>query len=95
MDSQELGGIVRSLPFDCRKPNTARIENDRVSFSSPRILFITFAMTFSTLESVDPNSPSEVGPFDPVLPFEGDIADTEALEKWVVAVAVPAAMRGA
>jgi Peptidase family S41 len=49
---------------------------------------------FSTLESVDPSSPSEVGPFDPVLTYNGDIADTDALEKWVVAVAVPAATRG-
>jgi Peptidase family S41 len=50
---------------------------------------------FSTLESVDPGSASEVGPFDPVLTNDGDIADTTAVEKWVVEVAVPAAMRGA
>ena len=49
---------------------------------------------FSTLESVDPGSASEVGPFDPVLTYNGDIADTDALEKWVVAVAVPAATGG-
>jgi Peptidase family S41 len=48
---------------------------------------------FSTLESVDPNSPSEVGPFDPVLTYDGDIADTEAVEKWIVQVAVPASTR--
>jgi hypothetical protein len=48
---------------------------------------------FSTLQSVDPGSASEVGPFDPVLTYDGDIADTDALEKWVVTVAVPAASR--
>ena len=48
---------------------------------------------FSTLESVDPSSPNEVGPFDPVLTYDGDIADTAALEKWVVEVAVPAAVK--
>jgi hypothetical protein len=45
---------------------------------------------FSTLESVDPSSPNEVGPFDPLLTYGGDIADTAALEKWVLDVAVPA-----
>jgi hypothetical protein len=50
---------------------------------------------FSTLESVDPSSASEVGPFDPALTYDGDIADTAALEAWVIATAVPAATRGA
>jgi hypothetical protein len=50
---------------------------------------------FSTLESVDPGSPIEVGPFEPALAYDGDIADTAALEAWVVATAVPAATRGA
>jgi hypothetical protein len=50
---------------------------------------------FSTLESVDPGSAREVGPFDPVLKYDGDIADTAALEAWVIATAVPAATRGA
>jgi hypothetical protein len=50
---------------------------------------------FSTLESVDPGSASEVGPFDPVLTYDGDIADTAAVEAWVIATAVPAATRGA
>ena len=45
---------------------------------------------FSTLQSVDPNSPNQVGPFEPALAYTGDIADTAALEKWVVEVAVPA-----
>jgi hypothetical protein len=48
---------------------------------------------FSTLESVDPGSATEVGPYEPVLTYDGDIADTDALEKWVVDVAVPAAAR--
>jgi hypothetical protein len=48
---------------------------------------------FSTLQSVDPSSPIQVGPFEPTLTYDGDIADTDALEKWIVAVAVPAAVR--
>jgi hypothetical protein len=50
---------------------------------------------FSTLESVDPGSASEVGPFEPVLTYDGEIADTAALEDWVIATAVPAATTGA
>jgi hypothetical protein len=48
---------------------------------------------FSTLQSVDPSAPSQVGPFEPVLTYNGDIADTAALEAWVIATAVPAATR--
>jgi hypothetical protein len=48
---------------------------------------------FSTLQSIDPNSPAQVGPFEPALPYDGDIADTNALEKWVIDTAVPASRR--
>jgi hypothetical protein len=48
---------------------------------------------FSTLQSVDSSSPMQVGPFEPVLTYNGDIADTPALEKWVAEVAVPASSR--
>jgi hypothetical protein len=48
---------------------------------------------FSTLQSVDPSSPSQVGPFEPVLSYEADIADTAALEQWVISVAFPASTR--
>ena len=44
---------------------------------------------FSTLQSVDPGAPSQVGPFQPALTYNGDVADTAALEKWVIDVAVP------
>ena len=47
--------------------------------------------TFSTLQAVDPTSPLLYGPFAPDLVYDGDIADTAALEKWVVSVALPAA----
>jgi hypothetical protein len=46
---------------------------------------------FSTLQSVDPGSAVQEGPFEPALVYNGDIADTEALERWVIDVAVPAA----
>jgi hypothetical protein len=38
---------------------------------------------FSTLESVDPTAPSQIGPFEPALTYNGDISDTAALEAWV------------
>ena len=47
---------------------------------------------FSTLQSVDdPSGTSRVGPYEPMLPYNGDIANTAALEIWVVKFAVPAA----
>jgi hypothetical protein len=45
---------------------------------------------FSTLQSVvDPNGPGQVGPFQPTLSYNGDIADTAALEAWVIGAVVP------
>lgn len=49
---------------------------------------------FSTLQSVvDPGGPSRVGPFEPALIYDGDIADTAGLETWVIGTAVPASGR--
>jgi len=42
---------------------------------------------FSTLQAVSPASPSQIGPFVPEVPYDGNIADTAALEKWVASVA--------
>ena len=39
---------------------------------------------FSTLQAVAPASPSQIGPFTPEVAYEGDIADTAALEAWVL-----------
>ncbi len=38
---------------------------------------------FSTLQAVAPAEPVQIGPFTPEVPFDGSIADTTALEKWV------------
>ena len=38
--------------------------------------------TFSTLRAIMPDYPPAIGPFSPVLGYEGDIADTAALERW-------------
>jgi hypothetical protein len=46
---------------------------------------------FSTLESLAPDAPAQVGPYVPALTYSGDIADTAALEAWVIAKAIPAA----
>ncbi|MEO5866910.1 MAG: hypothetical protein ABIS14_00690 [Sphingomonas sp.] len=39
--------------------------------------------TFSTLQALSPSSPQRFGPFVPKAMFDGDIADTHALEAWV------------
>jgi hypothetical protein len=39
--------------------------------------------TFSTLQAMMPDAPRQIGPYDPKYQFNGDIADTAALEKWI------------
>lgn len=39
---------------------------------------------FSTLQAVAPGEPPEVGPFRPERMYGGDMADTAALERWVL-----------
>jgi hypothetical protein len=49
---------------------------------------------FPTLQSVvSPSGPERFGPFQPALLYDGDIADTAALEKWIIQTAVPASRR--
>lgn len=43
--------------------------------------------TFSTLQAVAPGSASQIGPFVPEVAYEGSIADTAALEAWVLGLA--------
>ena len=42
---------------------------------------------FSTQQAMAPSEPMQYGPFVPNVPYEGDIADTAALERWVTALA--------
>ncbi len=42
---------------------------------------------FSTLQAFSPSSPYEIGPYTPALTYDGDIADTAALEAWIATVA--------
>jgi Peptidase family S41 len=39
--------------------------------------------TFSTLQAIMPDAPRTIGPFVPDMPYDGDISDTAALEKWI------------
>jgi hypothetical protein len=47
--------------------------------------------TFSTLMAIMTESPLRIGPFVPKYEFDGDIADTAALEKWVQELALQGA----
>jgi hypothetical protein len=42
---------------------------------------------FSTLMAFSTASPAQLGPFEPEIPYEADIADTAALEAWVNTIA--------
>lgn len=38
---------------------------------------------FSTLQAVSSDVPRGLGPYDPKVVYDGDIADTAALEAWI------------
>lgn len=46
--------------------------------------------TFSTLQAIMPDVPRHVGPYVPAFPYDGDITDTAALERWIAHSVVPA-----
>ena len=46
---------------------------------------------FSTLQSVYASAPVQLGPYEPAIPYNGDISDTPALEEWVTRTIVGAA----
>jgi hypothetical protein len=41
---------------------------------------------FSTLQALSSADPLQYGPFIPSVSYDGDIADTAALERWIVTV---------
>ncbi|HUO91627.1 MAG TPA: S41 family peptidase [Rhizomicrobium sp.] len=43
---------------------------------------------FSTLQAIESDMPRAIGPFAPDIPYDGDISDTAALEKWIAEIAV-------
>ncbi len=40
--------------------------------------------SFNTLQKVAFAAPARLGPFDPEIPYPGQIDDTPALERWVM-----------
>lgn len=38
---------------------------------------------FSTLEALQPSVPPQIGPYEPAIKYQGNIADTPALELWI------------
>ncbi len=46
--------------------------------------------TFSTLQAIESDMPRAVGPYVPDVPYDGDIGDTTALEKWIAQLATSA-----
>jgi hypothetical protein len=42
--------------------------------------------SFSTLQAISPDSPRQIGPFVPDIAFDGDLADNEAVEAWLMQV---------
>lgn len=49
---------------------------------------------FSTLQALTPDMPAHIGPFAPRISFDGDMADTKALEAWVAGPVLAAVSNG-
>jgi hypothetical protein len=49
----------------------------------------------STLQAISVGASIEAGPFEPVMTYNGDIADTGTLEAWITGTVVPAASKAA
>jgi len=45
---------------------------------------------FSTLQAVSLDDEPRIGPFEPKIAYDGDIADTQQLQSWVLSTAVSA-----
>jgi hypothetical protein len=43
--------------------------------------------TFTTLQAIMPDHPRRIGPYVPDVEYDGDIADTAALERWIAGLA--------
>jgi len=42
--------------------------------------------SFSTLQAISPDSPRQIGPFVPHIAFDGDLANDDAVEAWLIKV---------
>ncbi|MBW8814843.1 MAG: hypothetical protein JF588_15600 [Caulobacterales bacterium] len=82
-DFRRLGALHLGAPTDAATRYT-----EVVAMPLPSGLAL-----FSTLQALDISSPPRLGPFEPSKRFDGDMADTPAVEAWVLATipATPAA----
>jgi hypothetical protein len=42
--------------------------------------------SFSTMQAISPDSPRQIGPFVPHIAFDGDLADSGAVDAWLIKV---------
>ena len=58
--------------------------NANTHYSEVRVETLPSGLSvFSTLQAIITDAPREFGPFEPELPFDGNMADTPALEAWI------------
>jgi len=56
-------------------------------FSEVRVVVLPSGLSmFSTLQAIIPDAPRTIGPFAPDVPYDRDISDTTALEKWIATI---------
>lgn len=56
-------------------------------YTEQRVVYLPSGLAiFSTLMALDPALPALLGPFVPSVPYDGNIADTDALKRWLATV---------
>jgi len=91
------GALLRSFPATILRPcrRSAMSTDSNTNYMEVReIVLPSDLSTFSTLQKIDFTQPFRIGPFEPHRAYDGDIADTAALEAWVTQVRARAAHPG-
>lgn len=61
-----------------------QITGEDTHYSEVRSIMLPSGLSwFGTLMALMPDAPARIGPFKPALSYDGDIADTAALEAWL------------
>lgn len=72
----------------CGRGDRSRTGCDDTHYTEVREILLPSGLSyFSTLQAFSPLNPRQYGPFVPRFRYDGDIADTPAVEKWVVGIA--------
>jgi len=70
--------------LDLGAVQAGQITGDDTHYSESRDVMLPSGLSlFGTMMAIMPDAPARIGPFKPAIPYEGDMADTAALETWL------------